>query len=342
VDASGFRSQLLEGALGSPFISYASSLFCDRAVIGSVPHRGAIQPYTTAETMSAGWCWRIPMRHEDHRGYVYASAFLDEAAAIAELQTKNPGLGDTRIVRFRSGRHRELWQHNVVGIGNAYGFVEPLESTALHMVIVEIAYLLAGIDAMDDPEEARTFPAFANEAVGAHWDYLRWFLSIHYRFNRRLETTFWSAARAEVDISGLSELVEKYQSEGPWLTAGGTAFLQGDPAFGFSGAMLLLIGQGVPAPIRPREGLTPLAWQERVARQRDVVRWGLPHAEALGALESSPTLLARFGASARSWIRRDAEQVTVLANRQWLHPRSGMPTADPLLRGAGQHVKRDR
>src|SRR5262249_11227469 len=151
VDASGFRSLLLEKFLGSPFESYASSLFCDRAIVAAVPQTRAIHPYTTAETMAAGWCWRIPVGGEDHRGYVHASAFLDEDAAVAEMARANPGMGEVRVVRFRSGRHRDLWLKNVVAVGNAYGFVEPLESTALHMVIVEVGYLLQGIESMVDP-----------------------------------------------------------------------------------------------------------------------------------------------------------------------------------------------
>jgi tryptophan halogenase len=334
VDASGFRSLLLGASLASPFVSYASSLFCDRAIVGAVPHGGVIGPYTTAETMNAGWCWRIPVRGEDHRGYVFASAFMDEDAATAEMRAKNPALGDTRVVAFRSGRHRDFWRHNVVGVGNAYGFVEPLESTALHMVIVEIAYLLAGIETMARPDEARTFPSFANEAVGSHWDYLRWFLAIHYRFNGRLDTAFWRAARADVDTSGLDELVRTFQSEGPGAFAGGADFQVGDPAFGFSGAMLLLLGQQVPSKVQSQGGMSLEEWRERTSRQAGVARWALPHAEALAVLRDQPDLLRRCGASTRSWVRSDAEQVAVLASRQRVHPRSGMPPADALLRGA--------
>ena len=120
VDASGFRSMLLGVALETPFSSYASSLFCDRAVVATVPQPGAVRPYTTAETMDAGWCWRIPVIGEDHRGYVYASSFIDDDAAAAEMRAKNPGMGKPWLVRFRSGRHRDFWVGNTVGVGNAY------------------------------------------------------------------------------------------------------------------------------------------------------------------------------------------------------------------------------
>src|SRR5581483_1963148 len=164
VDATGFRALLIEKILGSPFTSFASSLFCDSAVVATVPQRGTIEPYTTAETKDAGWCWRIPVEGEDHRGYVYSSAHLTPEAAQAEMRGKNPGLGEPWSLRFRSGRHREFWKGNTVAIGNSYGFVEPLESTTLHMVIVEIAYLLGGLEA---PGDGRDYRTFANRSIGA-------------------------------------------------------------------------------------------------------------------------------------------------------------------------------
>ncbi len=339
VDASGFRSLLVEGALASPFESYASSLFCDRAIVGALPHGGRIRPYTTAETMDAGWCWRIPVGDEDHRGYVFSSSFLGEAEAEAEMRAKNPGLGETHIVRFRSGRHRDFWHENVVAVGNAYGFVEPLESTALHMVIVELGYLLAGLGELADGKDAAsvaTFPRFASDAVGAHWDYLRWFLALHYKYNERKETPFWRGARSDVDTSGLAPLVDRFRSAGPWMTANGREFEHGDPTFGFSGAMLLLLGQRVKATVTPRPDISPGAWRERVDKQRGVLRWALPHAEALAVLAARHELLDQCGNSPRSWCQSDAERVTSgpLAARTPVHPRSGMPAADDLLRAA--------
>ncbi len=334
VDAAGFRSLLLEGALGSTFQSYASSLLCDRAIVGVVPQGDVIQPYTTAETMDSGWCWRIPVVGEDHRGYVHASTHLSEDAAWAEMLAKNPGLKDTWVVRFRSGRHTDFWRANVVAVGNAYGFVEPLESTALHMVIVELAYLLAGIEAMDRPESSLTYPGFASEAVGAHWDYLRWFLSLHYKFNRRLDTPFWRDAREHVDVSGLEGLVGRYRRDGPWLAAEGADFLHGDPAFGFSGAMMILLGQGVEGPVRPRAGMTREVWTARTADQTASLRWALPQEAALAALRADPDMLRQFATSDRSWCTRDVELARVLPTREWVHPRSGMPRANPLLRAS--------
>ena len=139
VDSSGFRSELLGRALAEPFISYEDSLFCDRAVIGGWERTNEpIKPYTLAETMDAGWCWQIEHEHWINRGYVYSSKFISDEAALAEFLAKNPKVSNQpRVVRFRTGRHTRNWVGNVVGIGNAVGFVEPLEATSLQVICVE-------------------------------------------------------------------------------------------------------------------------------------------------------------------------------------------------------------
>jgi tryptophan halogenase len=310
VDATGFRSLLLEGTFKSPFQSYASSLFCDTAIVATVPQRGVIEPYTTAETMDSGWCWRIPVEGEDHRGYVHSSAFIGIDAAIAEMRAKNPEMGDPRVVRFRSGRHRDFWLGNVVAVGNAYGFVEPLESTALHMVIIEVSHLLAGIEAMQDPENDGSFVTRTNELVAAHWDYLRWFLAIHYKFNRRLDTPFWRAARADVDVSGFRHLLERFEREGPWIVPEGQHFEVGDPTFWYGGLIMLLLGQGVEcAPLCPVRSL--VSWQDELSKYRGLVKRAMPQNEALEVFRQRPDILRDFCEHSASWIQGRSERIGV-------------------------------
>ncbi len=311
VDASGFGSLVLGKAMGTQFRSFASSLFCDRAVVSTVPQGDAITPYTTAETMDAGWCWRIPVVGADHRGYVYASAFLDQDAAVAEMRAKNPRMGDPWFVKFRSGRHEQFWRANVVAVGNAYGFVEPLESTALHMVIVELAYLTAGLAAATDVESAARFRAYANEAIGAHWDFLRWFLALHYKFNGRLETPFWKAARSDVDVSGFEHFIDRYRSEGagPWLD--GSNATKGDPAFGLSGIATLLLGQQVPSVRPPEASTTREDWGRRIAFQDQLLAKALPQREALEILHERGDLLRDFGESKDSWCTGPRDRLVI-------------------------------
>jgi len=314
VDATGFRSVLLGKALGVPFVDFASSLFCDRALVATLPQGETIEPFTTAETMDAGWCWRIPVVGADHRGYVYSSSFLDDESALAEMLSKNPGMREPRVVKFRSGRHAEFWCDNVVAVGNAYGFVEPLESTALHMVIVEIAYLLSGLARMNGEADIAPLRKNASDAVGAHWDYLRWFLAIHYKFNHRKETPFWQAARHDVDVSGFADLLERYRREGagPWMD--GRHRVPGDPAFGFAGIATLLLGQQVPSARAPQPSVGREEWTRRVAQNRTVVQWALGQRDALDVVSRHDELLRELATSPSSWCAGDSERIRVPAD----------------------------
>jgi tryptophan halogenase len=320
VDASGFRALLIEKALGSSFISYASSLFCDTAVVAQVPQRGPIQPYTTAETMDAGWCWRIPVEGEDHRGYVFSSAHLTVDQAQEEMRAKNPGMGDTWTVRFRSGRHEQFWKGNTVAVGNAYGFVEPLESTALHMVILEMRVLLRCLRTAVDGRWDR---AFASKSVALHWDYLRWFLAMHYRFNRKSNSEFWRTCRETVDVSGIEPILERFHREGPVKEGGISPHAIPDPVFNYHGVVTMLLGQQVSCPRPAETWLSKAAWDARVAESRKLMSRALDQQQALDLLRRRPELLANLVTpDSKSWIvSRTAHAEYVKVPGFWLdHP----------------------
>jgi tryptophan halogenase len=224
------------------------------------------------------------------------------------MQAKYPGVHDPRIVRFKSGRHETFWSGNVVAIGNAYGFVEPLESTAIHMVIVELAYLTGCLASAGDGEPDR---AFANERIGAHWDYLRGFLALHYRFNTRFDNAFWRAAREEADHSGNEAIVAKYREEGPFESMDGAGGNRADPTFGYHGAMLLLLGQQV-ASRGLRARTSREAWASRVGRQRALAERALAPLEAYRHLREHPELL-RAAAGPDAWPRNTRERFVVSA-----------------------------
>jgi tryptophan halogenase len=303
VDATGFRSRLIEGALGSPFQSFADTLLCDSAVVGEVPQVGPIQPYTTAETMDAGWCWRIPIEGEDHRGYVYASAFMNKEQAEAEMRRKNPGLANVWHLKFRSGRHEHFWKGNVVAVGNAYGFVEPLESTALHMVISELNQLLGALRSQQD---WRQVSAQLNTQIGGQWDYLRWFLGIHYKFNRRLHTPFWRHARDVVNVSGVQRFLDLYHTLGPWENTMAWHQLTKDPVFNHHGMFVLLLGQHAPCPPPAVSALPAAQWQARAHALSWLVERSMPQAEALAWLRDHPEALRQLvNADHESWLHND-------------------------------------
>ena len=245
VDASGFRAELLGQAMGEPFTSYADCLFCDRAVIGGWARTDEpIKPYTLAETMDAGWCWQIDHEHWINRGYVYSSKFLSDEAALREFLSKNPKVTtEPRVVKFRTGRYGRTWVDNVVGIGNAVGFVEPLEATALQVICVESITLA---DSLGESACAitPTLRQLYNLFNGRAWDDIRDFLAIHYKFNTRLDTPFWRACRAEAKLYGAEAMVSFYQENGPSSLSG--QLLHSSNSFGVHGYLSLLVGQGVP------------------------------------------------------------------------------------------------
>ena len=245
IDCSGFVSFLLGKTLGEPFVSFKNSLFCDRAVIGGWARTDEpIRPYTTNETMDAGWCWKIEHEHRINRGYVYASDFVSDEQAEREFRQKNPKLGPTRVVKYVGGRYERPWVKNVVAIGNAAGFVEPLQATALAVMCHNMQWLTWTL--MDAEGETRpTQVKMFNRAAQDLWENLRGFLSIHYKFNKRLNTPFWQACWEKTDLGNAAALVEYYQENGP-STVWKPMLVGVVNVFRFEGWLSMLLGQSVP------------------------------------------------------------------------------------------------
>ena len=245
VDASGFRAELIGRALGEPWVSFDRALFTDRAVIGGWERTTEpILPYTTAETMDSGWAWQIEHEHFINRGYVYASSAISDDAARAELVGKNPRIGDTRVVKFRSGRVARNFVGNVVAVGNSSGFVEPLEATALGQLVIELRLLVdVFVDSRLQPTDSMV--ALYNRTVGETWDVIRDFLAIHYRFNTRLDTPFWRQCRAETEVGDLADFLAFFAENGP-SGMGRRLLPTGSELFGLQGYLALLIGMRVP------------------------------------------------------------------------------------------------
>ncbi len=263
IDASGFRSELLGRALEEPFESYDHTLFCDRAVIGGWPRTSEpILPYTTCETMDAGWCWQIEHEGWINRGYVYSSRFLSDDAALAELMRKNPQIANVpRVVKFRTGRYRRTWVGNVFAVGNASGFVEPLEATAISAILTQCRTLA---DCLFEGSLELT-PGMAdmcNRFLGSSWDEIRDFIALHYKFNTRLDTPFWQMCHAETTLGSAQPLVDFYQENGP-TPLSETVMLRPSSNFGMEGYFAMLVGQQVPHRARYQPPAADLARWER-------------------------------------------------------------------------------
>jgi tryptophan halogenase len=252
VDSSGFISLLLGKTLGEPFVSFKDSLFCDRAVVGGWDRKGSpdpadqvIKPYTTCETMPSGWAWQIEHEHRINRGYVYCSSFISDAEAEQEFRASNPKVGPTRVVRFVTGRYERAWVKNVVAIGNATGFVEPLEATALGVIAMQ-SRLLADSLADTDRRPRPTTAAEYNDHHARSWDSIRAFIAVHYKYNNRLDTPFWRHCREHTDLTPQGErVVNVYREHGPTPFWEPTLFDPFDP-FKMIGYIALLQGQKVP------------------------------------------------------------------------------------------------
>jgi tryptophan halogenase len=194
VDCSGFAGLLIERALGSGYDDWTHWLPCDRAVVMPCANTGSLTPYTRSTAYAAGWQWRIPLQHRQGNGHVYCSSYIgdDEAAAVLRANLDGEPLGEPRLLRFTTGRRKRAWRHNCVSIGLAAGFMEPLESTSLHLVQMSIERLLRLLpDRNHDPLNAEEF----NRATINEWERIRDFLILHYHANARPEP-FWQACAA--------------------------------------------------------------------------------------------------------------------------------------------------
>ncbi len=245
VDCSGFKSMLLGEALLEPFVSYKNSLFCDRALIGGWERTDEpVKPYTTSETMEAGWSWQIEHLDRINRGYVFSADFIDTDQAEQEFRARNPKIKDVATVRYRSGRYENCWVKNVVAIGNSAGFVEPLEATAI-AAICSTAKALAETLAEADGDITPSIRKAYNQFNARNWDTIADFLAIHYKYNTLIENEFWRACQADVDIRGAQPIIEYYQENGPsslWRIALEDELCR----FRLDGYYTLLVGQSVP------------------------------------------------------------------------------------------------
>lgn len=288
VDCSGFRSLLLGKTLQEPFESYKNSLYCDSAVAGGWqrPDGERIKPYTTAETMNSGWCWQIEHEHRINRGYVYSSAFISDDEAEREFREKNPRIDKTRIVRFTTGRYRRAWVKNVVAIGNAAGFVEPLEATALGVIAEDCqAINLSLTDCAYEPT-ASLRQAYNNRCQRI-WDAIRNFLAIHYRFNRRLDTPFWRECRESADLAGAQHIVDYYRENGP-AVAYRELLVDAADQFRLEGYWALLVGQQVP--FEQRTSITPeerQIWRQHQVQNSQRANEGFTVEQALAVVHSA-------------------------------------------------------
>ncbi len=285
VDCSGFRSELLGRALDEPFIPYTDALFCDRAVAGGWERSDEpVLPYTTCETMPAGWCWQIEHERRINRGYVYASGFISDEEAERDFRARNPRVTQTRVVKFNSGRRSRSWVGNVIALGNSSGFVEPLEATAIFVICNASRLLVAALKDTALEPTPTAMSAF-NNLHARMWDEIRDFLAIHYRFNAMLDTPFWRHCREHTALHGAEPIVQSYRENGPTLAYELALLPSASSVFLLDGFHTLLLGQKVPhARVNRVTDLEQAVWQSHRASCEAAGRAGL------GVMESLETM----------------------------------------------------
>ncbi len=213
IDCSGFRSLLLGQALQVPFEDWSKWLPCDRAVAVPCTLGGDRQPLTRSTARPAGWQWRIPLQHRVGNGHVYSSAHMEQDKATELLLANLDGdpLAEPNHLRFTAGHRAQFWEKNVVALGLAGGFLEPLESTAIHLVQSSIARFMAFFPTTAFGEQERL--RFNRDTRREYVD-IRNFLVLHYKSTERDDSEFWRYCRNLTPPDGLAEKMAIFEGSG--------------------------------------------------------------------------------------------------------------------------------
>ncbi len=238
IDCTGFRSLLLGGALGVPFTDWSHWLPCDTALAVPTESGPTLRPYTQSIARPAGWQWRIPLQHRTGNGHVFCSSFMAQDAAHDVLMANLEGraLADPRPIRFTTGHRQQFWSHNCIALGLAAGFMEPLESTSIHLVQSGVSRLLSLLPR--DLGNLAPARALFNRLSEVEWQRVRDFLILHYVANDRVGDPFWDHCRSMAIPATLAEKVALFREAGAFMREEDELFL--DDSWG-----QVMIGQGI-------------------------------------------------------------------------------------------------
>lgn len=237
IDCSGFRGLLIEGALDTGYEDWSHWLPCNRALAVPTERLDPLPVHTVATGSNGGWTWRIPLQHRTGNGHVYCSDFMsdDEAQEVLFGRLHGSPLGEVNRLRFQTGHRKKFWNRNCVALGLASGFLEPLESTSIHLVQRGIAQLLL---MFPDRNFSAADTDYFNRTLTSDFEHIRDFLLLHYTSTQRRDSPFW---RYVSDISipdSLRDRLELFNSYG-------RIFREGNELFSVQSWMFVLLGQGL-------------------------------------------------------------------------------------------------
>jgi tryptophan halogenase len=250
IDCSGMRALLIGDALGIGYERWDKWLLCDRALAVPCESTPILAPYTRSTARGSGWQWRIPLQHRIGNGHVYSSAHIgdDEAAATLMANLDGKPLDEPRPVRFVPGKRHEAWEKNVVAIGLASGFLEPLESTSIHLIQTGILRLISLFPGRDfNPADIAEY----NRQTDFEFEDVRDFIIAHYKVTDREDTPFWSYVKHMDVPDSLAERLELFKASARFFVHGKAELFREESW------VQVLLGQGLPMRYDPMVDMIP-------------------------------------------------------------------------------------
>lgn len=237
IDCTGFKGLLIEKALHTGYDDWSHYLPCDSAVAVQTESEGPLLPYTRSIAHQSGWQWRIPLQHRVGNGLVYCSRYLNDEQATKTLLNHVQGhtINQPRVIKFQTGRRRKGWHKNCVAMGLASGFIEPLESTSIHLIMTAIIRLM------------RLFPFNGieqslideyNQKLDSELNSIRDFIILHYHVTARKDTPFWRHCQQMEIPASLKHKIELFKQTG-------RVFLDDGDIFRVDSWVQVMLGQGL-------------------------------------------------------------------------------------------------
>ena len=285
IDCSGFRGLLIEQTLQTGYEDWSGWLPADRALAVPCESVKSMTPFTRATAHQSGWQWRIPLQHRTGNGHVYCSRYIsdDEAAATLLANLDAPALADPRLIKFQTGMRKQAWNRNVVAIGLAGGFLEPIESTSIHLIQSAIARLVEFFPSRGAQDVER---AEFNRQSRFEYERIRDFIVLHYHLNQRTDSPYWLACANMAIPDTLRQKMDLYRARGKVVRVDNELFSE-------VGWIQVLEGQNMP--VEAYNPLVDVQSEAEIADYLDSVRGVI--AKCVSVMPSHEEYIARHCAA---------------------------------------------